>query len=34
LQFAVKENVKLALVVLGESDGEAVTVHTYNPTAV
>ena len=33
-QFAVSENVKLASLMLGASDGEAVTLHSYNPTAV
>jgi hypothetical protein len=34
LHFAVREKVKLSLVILGASDGEALTVHKYNPTAV
>ncbi len=34
MQFAVRENVKLASALLGASDGEALTVHTYSPTAV
>ncbi len=34
MHFAVREKVKLSLVILGASDGEALTVHKYNPTAV
>lgn len=30
----MRENLKLASVLLGASDGQAVTVHSYNPTAI